>query len=97
MQPQIIYTRWIEIDGTNGITFVPFDVVYSNPNLRTMQPSVSDVQPFYDGKVWETSIVDGYGARLSMPGYLDCTEWTVFATKEAAEQFLVDAYDVEAA
>ena len=47
MQQEIVYTRWIEIDGTNGITFVPFDMVYSNPNLRTMNPAFADVQGLF--------------------------------------------------
>ena len=39
--------------------------------------------------------VEGYGARLSAPGYMDCTEWTVFETREEAEEFLREEYDVE--
>ena len=31
-------------------------------------------------KVW------GYGVRESAPGYLDCTEWTVYDTLEEAEK-----------
>ena len=39
--------------------------------------------------------VEGYGARLSAPGYMDCTAWTVFKTREEAEEFLREEYDVE--
>lgn len=92
MEPEIYYTRWIEIDGTQGVTFVPFDIVYSDRNQRTHYPSKKDVSPYYDGNVWQARIVDGYGARLSMAGYLDCTEWTVFDTKEKAVSFLSENY-----
>ena len=37
----------------------------------------------------------GYGARLSAPGYMDSTSWTVFKTREDAEEFLREEYDVE--
>jgi len=32
--------------------------------------------------------VTGYGARLSAPGYLDCTDWAVFGTVAEAEAYL---------
>ena len=31
-----------------------------------------------------------YGARLSAPGYLDCTEWEVFDTEQEACSYLAD-------
>ena len=34
----------------------------------------------------------GYGARLSASGYLDCTDWAVFDTREEAEAYLVETY-----
>jgi hypothetical protein len=92
MQKQIIYTRWYEIDGNEGITFVPQDVVHS-PGHYTMSPSKEDVQDYYSGtRIDSIRVVDGYGARLSMPGYLDCTEWSVFSTKEQAAEYLDEAY-----
>lgn len=32
---------------------------------------------------------------MSAPGFLDCTEWSVFDTAEEAEQYLADNYDGE--
>jgi hypothetical protein len=37
---------------------------------------------------------DGWGARLSAPGYADCTEWAVHETEEEAREYLADAYDL---
>ena len=34
----------------------------------------------------------GYGARLSAPGYLDCTEWAVFETEDEAREYLEEMY-----
>jgi hypothetical protein len=41
---------------------------------------------------WSINLIEGWGARLSAPGYLDCTEWTVWDTREeAVESF--NSYD----
>ena len=37
-------------------------------------------------------IVSGWGARLSAPGYLDCTEWSVYETEEEARADLAEMY-----
>lgn len=34
----------------------------------------------------------GYGARLSAPGYMDCTSWSVHKTVAEAAQDLIDNY-----
>lgn len=36
--------------------------------------------------------IEGWGARLSAPGYMDCTEWTVFVTEKEARQHLDDVF-----
>lgn len=92
MQQQIVYTRWLAIDGNHGIDYVPFDLVF-NSNNRTMQPTASDVEDYTDNtRIDDISIVDGYGVRLTMPGYLDCTHWSVFKTQEEAQSFLDEHY-----
>jgi hypothetical protein len=35
---------------------------------------------------------EGVGARLSAPGYLDATEWTVCVNAQIAARYLLDAY-----
>ena len=93
MEQQIWYTRWIEIDGNFGINYLPFDHVF-NANNKTLSPTKQEMLDWYEGdKIDHIRILDGYGARLSMPGYLDATDWTVFATKEEAEQYLIETYD----
>lgn len=37
----------------------------------------------------------GWGCRLSAPGYLDCTDWTVFDTEEEARDHIEEMYDVD--
>lgn len=36
-----------------------------------------------------------YGARLSAPGYMDCTEWSLHATEAEAREALADMYGDE--
>ena len=37
---------------------------------------------------WSITKRSGWGARLSAPGYLDCTDWTVFDTEAEAQEYL---------
>ena len=92
MQQEIVYTRWLAIDGNYGTDYVPFDAVF-NANNRTMNPTASDVQDYTDNtRIDDITIIDGYGARMSMPGFLDCTHWSVFKTQEEAQSFLDENY-----
>lgn len=40
----------------------------------------------------EHETVTGFGARLDAPGYMDCTEWTVYDTAAEAARALLDMY-----
>ena len=35
------------------------------------------------------------GVRLSAAGYLDCTDWTIFATEREARAYIVETYGVD--
>jgi len=54
-----------------------------------------DLEDYVDGKYIEHWEIIGWGARLSAPGYLDCTDWSVFDTEREAKEYLRDTYDVE--
>lgn len=95
--------EWLEIDGTEGITFIPSDII-SSVDWATLTNEDSDeetlhriAQGWYNGKVWEVSTTKGFGARLSAPGYMDATDWTVFSTLDEAKSHLVEMYgdDIE--
>lgn len=43
----------------------------------------------------ERSRVSGWGVRLSAPGYLDCTSWSVYDTRIEALRALADEVDGE--
>jgi len=82
MEKQITKKRdWWEVDGTNGTEW--FD---------QEDFTEEEARDNYQGKVWSSTPREGFGARLSAPGYLDCTEWTVFDTAEEAEEYLQEMY-----
>jgi hypothetical protein len=93
MEKQIQYNRWIQIDGPCGTDSVPFDVVFSSQNKKTMNPTFEDVRDYTENReAWSIDVVDGYGARLSAPGYMDCTPWSVFKTEQEAAEYLEENY-----
>jgi len=92
MQKQIIYDRWCVIDTTHGTVAIPHDLVCAKKG-KTNNITATDVADFIDGNFIACKIVDGWGARLSMPGYLDATEWCVFPTEEEAQAHLTNMYE----
>lgn len=92
MQKQVIYDRWFEVDTSQGIWFLPQDLIG-----KTTKPKHSELRDYLPpgAKIYSTELRDGYGARLSAPGYLDRTEWAVFETKDEAEQYLAETYEDE--
>lgn len=91
---------WVEIDGTHGITAIPYDLL-SASQVNAVTETKYDVSEltlneelgdFYEGRIQSVSLRQGYGARLSASGYMDCTEWSVFDCVDAAKEYLADMY-----
>ena len=87
MQKQVEFGSYFEIDTTAGTEIVPANVIG-----RTVGTDVSAFADYLEGEpVNEDEVVEckeGWLARLSAPGYLDCTEWSAFATEQEANEFL---------
>jgi hypothetical protein len=82
MQRQITKKReWWEVDGTCGTEF--FD---------KEDFTEDEARENYSGEVWTVESRTGHGARLSAPGYMDCTEWSVFDTVAEAQAYLDEYY-----
>jgi len=110
MQPEIIKDDFVAIDGRCGLYYVPTDVL-ARATVRFLseaggEPVHADEMPegiradlaqFYEGPEFETAefLSDVYGARLSAPGYLDSTEWTVHSSEAEAEEYLAETYGKE--
>jgi len=108
MQRQVTGNEnWLQVETTQGTEFIRIaDTSLFVRNSQTLTHPMSDedkdatiekIRPYVEGKPQSWENIKGYGARLSAPGYLDCTEWTVFDTKEEAEKYLDEMYpeDVE--
>ena len=72
---------WHETDGDSGTEFSPAEDI-----------TASMARDGYNGKVYSQEQIEGYGARLTMPGYMDCTEWAVFETVKQAAEYLLETY-----
>ncbi len=103
MQRQItVKQNWIEVETSQGITFLPagelgLHVRNSETEVQPLTPSEIEkykklLWTYCEGEPQEWRNVMGHGARLSAPGYLDCTEWCVFDTVEEATAYLDEYY-----
>lgn len=79
MQKQIVYQSWYLVETTNGTECMPSDLCDSD---------LESVADYCEGTPQSVEEVTGFGARLSAPGYMDCTEWTIFGTLACAEEYL---------
>ena len=71
------------------------DCMEEYSDLCNVLDSVEDFIESNVDDVTSVQLIEGYGARLSAPGFMDCTAWTVFKTREEAEEFLREEYEVE--
>src|SRR6267154_983160 len=99
MQKQVTNKQaWIRVETSCGTEFI--DAVSLGLNLRDSQTethrlknkeresAISQLSTYCEGTIQEWKTIRGYGARLSAPGYLDCTEWVVFDTPQEAHAYL---------
>jgi hypothetical protein len=95
MQRQVEYGRWVEVDGPQGIEVIPADLVGEVTTYRGELAPVPDELSDYceNRQAWSIGVREGWGARLSAPGYLDCTPWSVFDTEAEAKAHLAEQED----
>lgn len=105
MQEQIEEGTWVQIDGHMGTEWIPADLVDLNEvnglikQLETgkqVDLTNTSLKDYSENKeAFYLEVIHGFGARLSAPGYMDKTEWTVFETKEQAAEHLKEMYGDE--
>jgi hypothetical protein len=87
MQKQItVKQSWWRVETSQGTEIVPTDLVSQEP------ADSCAFEDYCEGQVQSWELIEGFGARMSAPGYMDCTEWSVFDTAEEAEKYLEEAY-----
>ena len=80
MRKELVLDNWLAVETNIGTEYIPADIC---------APNAEGIRDFVQGNIIDSVVhVRGYGARLSMPGYMDCTEWIVFPTKSQAEAYL---------
>lgn len=95
MKPEIVGpTDWWEVETNQGTYWVQCEFVGYKDDVNAMKllDYLPDTQLTSDILHWEFK--SGYGARLSMPGYLDCTEWAVFDSEQEAREYLAESFDL---
>jgi hypothetical protein len=87
MRKEIVEGNWIYIDGINGVT------IYPEEHFGNIKTAIDDYG--YEG-ITSIEIRYGYAGRLTMPGYLDSTEWAgVFTDADLCSQALDELYPEE--
>ena len=87
-------TDWVYIDTVNGGYFVlssGFEIPEDDWDARVKAANLLGLDP---KDIIGVGMQYGYGARLSAPGFLDCTDWTVHVTYDEAVEYLRENYDI---
>lgn len=86
MRQEIEKGSWWRVNDDNGAFCYPWPMV-THAEVRAMHPTADrdDIELLHDM----------VGARMAAPGFMDQTEWSVFATEEEARAFLEEMYGEE--
>jgi hypothetical protein len=73
MENETMFGEWIILDGVYGVSLYPGDHFCEGDALADYLGTDKIAENI--SKVHECETIIGWAARLSMPGYLDCTDW----------------------
>ena len=79
MEHQIEFGEWFIYESKDGGTYA---IEHEHLDVIPQDDIVSVIE----------QRTEGYGARVSTPGYLDCSDWCVFDTEEEAQEYLDEYY-----
>lgn len=85
MTPVVEFGSWHVVETTCGTFVIPADLA---------EGTLSGVREYVEGTPESVETREGWGARLSAPGYLDATDWTLFQSEAEALDHLVEVFDV---
>ena len=84
MQQQITNSRnWWKVDGSEG-------TMYFDAEDFTKDQAIDAYE--FPQAVDSVELIVGFGARLSAPGYMDCTDWSVYGSLEEAQRELAEMF-----
>lgn len=78
-------------DNDDDVNIVSFPDDATEHDRATIRDMLRDF--VHPDNIQTVERIDGYGARLSASGYMDCTDWIVCDTDHDAIVSLVDAYE----
>lgn len=91
MRPEIVDEDWFIVETEHGTEYVlcnlfkPDTIGTINHSSENLTEEWSMLLPFLEGRqIHSIERKRSFGARLSAPGYLDCTDWALFDTEEDA-------------
>jgi len=91
MQPQVYHDHYFEIETSIGTEIVPAGVIG-----RTCATDVSAFLDYLEGTPNDEDelvpVKEGWVARMSAPGFMDCTDWSAHESEEAAIFYLKEMY-----
>lgn len=93
MEPQYQEGLWLEVLAKDGsLHYLPADLFSKLPDEQELAIYI-EVEPSKpEDPATLYTVVRGVGARLSAPGYLDCTDWFVHPNLEAATKWIEEEY-----
>jgi hypothetical protein len=103
MENEIVLGEWVIIDGDAGTECIP-GKLFEDGYVKLVQSELEDkykilsmttefedyIDSYY---IYSIEVMVGYGARLSMPGFLDCTNWTFHDSETEAMLYLEEMYE----
>jgi hypothetical protein len=107
MKPHIEHGDYFEVETSNGTEIVPADVVrlpfavvhaaggYFHPDetgAAEFALVAKAMQPYTACGIERIEPKRGWLARMSAPGYMDCTDWTAHETEDEARAYLIEHY-----
>lgn len=105
MKPQITETDYYLADTSHGDEIIPADVInlpLAVGEIYTTSDDGDDPEWFHDvqiefvaGELYSVERQHGFIARMSAPGYMDCTEWSAHTTYDEAAEYLDETYGEE--
>ena len=104
MEPQAVFLKMITVETTDGTERVPVSVpsAYGDVAIAGSEPTPESLSQYLEGKPLlddegdfrDISEEEGWYARFSAPGYLDCTDYIgPQASAEAALDDLAEMHD----
>lgn len=91
MQPKIYRADYFKVNTSCGTEIVPCDVIGLTMNVH-VDALLNYLEGTPDDPEELCEVSTGYLARLSAPGYLDCTDWSAHATEDEAREYLREMY-----